>query len=238
MGSETEGEPGADYSVVGTPEPARPSRRARIAAAFGGGAAAAPRRGDSEEAEEEQDGSGPSLRVGSQSVGRGGKRPKFAARETVNKINITAARAAAKSTIYPVDSAVGMAFGADARLQKEESDLILEPLANIYMRNAAVADTVGRYSDPVTLFIALLVWGMRVYYMLLARQAQAQQMAAAYYPQYDPQADAAAQAPGAVVYSGPLRERPAEGSRPDYVPPAVLGTQFTGQSDLERMARG
>ncbi len=241
MGTEAEGESGADYSTVGTgiPAPARQSRAARIAAAFGGRATPAPGGGDSEETEGEQDGAGPSLRVGSQSVGRGGRKPRFAVTESVAKINITAARAAAKSTIFPVNAAVGMAFGDDAKLEKEESDLIIEPLANIYMRNAGVADKVSRYSDPITLILALCVWAMRIYYLLLARQAQAQQMAAQYYPQYDAQAAAPAPEPdaGRVVFSGPTIPA-ANGSRPDYVPPSVLNTQFAGLSDLERMAAG
>lgn len=149
-----------DYSSSGENSPAGNSLRARLASISRRGSPA-PDTGTGPEEGESEGGNGQAIFAGEQTLTPGQKRGKNPT-GVPPKVTITQAREAAKDTLSPLNDGVRMLLPA-AVMSKDEAEAITSRLARIYMRHPAAAETVTRYSDPITLALALGIWLTRVW---------------------------------------------------------------------------
>ena len=166
----------AEFGAIGGIEEAgrggsdTPRRRRR--SPFGSRNTPAPGSGAESGAAEEESATGPEIVVDASEVnpvadGKKRERKPRAARA----ITQAAARESAADTLNLLNDAARWLVGPHAVMADEERESIARPLTRLYQRHSAVAESVGRVADPLSLVVALGFWIVRTYYLAAQQRA-------------------------------------------------------------------
>jgi len=74
------------------------------------------------------------------------------------------AEVSARLLLMVLDSAVGAAFGEEAKLLDYEAEMLIDPLGRMMLRaGPATTAALEKYTDPILLLFGLVTWGSRVF---------------------------------------------------------------------------